>query len=383
MFKGDRKYYWILAALFMLIVLFQYLQPKPLNWSKTYKSRDKIPFGCYAVYNLLSGTFAETLTVGKQTMYETEKATGGDAASLLLINDHVKMPSLDTKGLFRFLERGNKVLIAANEFSEALQDTFHLQTTYQWFMSTSHFDSLLLKPGFKLKYVSPAVKPSKKYTYSEAAVESYFSRFDTAAFKIVATDESDRPVLISRRIGKGILYLCTTPDVFTNVMLVNDPNRYYVYGMLSLIKNRNMIWDEHYKTFTIQNDSIFKFIFSNDALYAAYCLLLLSLIVFMLFSAKRKQRPIPVVVPPANSTLEFVDVITNVYYNSHNHHHIAVEKINYFYFDIRNKFRLNTNETDEAFFSALSKLSGAEVSALKELFRYCEHMKKNESLTEY
>jgi hypothetical protein len=382
-FKGERKYYWILGILFVLIVFLQYVQPKPVNWSKTYSNKDKVPFGCYAVYNLLNGTFAKAVTVNKQTLYEAVKKNMDTAISMVMINDRIGLSSIETKSLLGFVERGNKVLIAANEFNGYLKDTFRLKIEYQWFVSTNHFDSLLIKPSFKLKYVNPRLQPAKTYTYSEAAVKSYFRRFDTSSFKVVAADEEGFPVLIRRDIGKGTVFLCTTPDVFTNVLLVNDPNRYYVYGMLSLLKNGEWIWDEYYKTFNVQHDSIFKFIFNSDALYAAYCILILSLPFFMFFSAKREQRPIPVITPPANSTLEFVDVITNVYYNARNHHNIATEKINYFYFDIRNKFRLNTHVIDDVFFLTLSKLSGVDIKELEDLFNYCERLKKNEALTEY
>ena len=53
MFKGNRKYYIVLTLIFIAVIVLQYLQPKPINWARTYLKKDKIPFGCYAISNKL------------------------------------------------------------------------------------------------------------------------------------------------------------------------------------------------------------------------------------------------------------------------------------------------------------------------------------------
>lgn len=383
MFKGERKYYWILGTLFLGIVILQYMQPKPVDWSRTYMAKDKSPFGCYAVYNLVRENFAGEVLMNKQTLYEMDKKEANGDMSLLLVNNRLSMKELDVKSLFDIAKRGNTVLLSALEFAGHLKDTFKLETEYQWYLSSTHFDSLLLRPRFKVHFVSPKVTPTKEYMYNEAAIRSYFTSFDTMQFKVVAVDEHKEPVLIARPVGKGMIYFSSTPDVFTNVLLVKNPSRFYAYGLLSLLKNKTLMWDEHYKTFNVQDESMFRFIFNNDALYTAYCLLLVSLVVFMFFSARREQRPVPVVTPLTNSTLEFVNVITNVYFNSGNHLSVAFEKINYFYFDLRERFRVNPSERDDKFFEMLSGLSGIEERELKGLFSYLENLKNSNSLTEY
>lgn len=383
MFKGEKKYYWILGLLFTLIVVFQYMQPKPVSWARTYMAKDKSPFGCFAIHELLKNNFTSELLTNKQTLYEADKKPDIRNTSFLVVNERISMKRLEVQSLFHLAERGNTVLIAAFEFDDKLKDTFHLKTDYQWYLSARHFDSLMLRPHFKVHFVSPNVAPSEEYTYNEAAIRSFFTGFDTTSFKVVATDEKKAPVLISRKVGKGTIYFSTTPDAFTNILLVKNPGREFAYGMLSLLKNKTLMWDEYYKSFNVQNESMFRFIFNSDALYMAYCLLLVSMIVFMFFSARREQRPVPVVSPPVNSTLEFVNVITNVYFNSGNHLSIALEKTNYFYFDLRDRFRINPSERDEKFFAALSGLSGVEEKELKELFNYLDNLKNSSALTEY
>jgi hypothetical protein len=71
-----------------------------------------------------------------------------------------------------------------------------------------------------------------------------------------------------------------------------------------------------------------------------------------------------------------------VYYNSNNHKHNALEKITYFYYEIRSKFYLNTNDINEEFFRSLSRLSGLTFEQVRNLFTYCENLKRAPELGE-
>jgi hypothetical protein len=381
MFKGNRKYYFVLGAIFVLIVAVQYMRPKPINWVKTYISKDKIPYGCYGIYELLEKTYAKKIITNKQNFYYINKGDPKNT-SLIVINDRIDLTKIETAQLMEFARNGNNVFLCGTEFSGKISDTFKLDTRYRWPDFYGSVDSIVKMPSFTLRFLHEAKDTTKRYVYSQAAGEGYFSGFDTAAFKVLSMDENNMPVLISCRIGKGNIYMASVPDAFTNLMVVNEPNRYYVYTLLSYLKNDVIIWDEYYKTYNAQREGIFKFIFGNDALYSAYGLLMLSIIFFMVFSMKRRQKPIPLIEPLENSTLKFVDVVGNVYYNSNNHKHIALEKITYFYYEIRTKFYLNTNEINDEFFISLSRLSGLTQEQVKNLFNYCENLKRAPELGE-
>lgn len=382
MFKGNRKYYAILVFVFAAIVVVQYLLPTPTNWNKTYLRKDKIPFGSYAIFELLENTYAPEVAVNKQSLYNLDTEEARDQ-SMVMVNDEISIKGLDLHSLFAFLQKGNKVLLCASQFGGKLADTLKLETTYNWSNFFVRPDSLMKKPSFELHFVQPKNNRQGPYAYPEAAVESYFTRFDTALFRVMAVDKKNAPVLIAAAIGKGRLYISTTPDAFANVFVVNHKSRYFAYSLLSLMKSRRLIWDEYYKSFNVQSVSPFKFIFENDALYMAYSILILGIIVFMIFELKRRQRAIPVVSPLENSTLQFVDVISNVYYNSNNHLHIAKEQIGYFYFEIRQKFQVNTNLVDDELFEKVSRLSGVDLAAVRTLFMYCEKLKAMPAIDEY
>jgi hypothetical protein len=383
MFKGNKKYYYILAIVFIGVIVLQYMQPKPINWSRTYLKKDKIPFGCYAIFNLLETNYANKVVVNQQTMYDINNQTNDSSNTLILLNDKIEFSKLDLQSLYKFIKKGNTVFFASNEYQKVLKDTFKIDTQFNWGTTNSSLDSLILKPSFEVKYVAPKNNFLKSYIYPQVATESYFTSFDTTLFKVSSINKQNHPVLIEANIGKGKLILSSLPDVFGNLFIVNHNNRYYTYTLLSKIKNNTIIWDEYYKTYNVQQKGIFQFIFSNDSLYMGYIMLIIGLFIFMIFEMKRRQRPIPIIKPLQNSTLEFVDVISHVYFNSNNHKHIAEETIQYFYFFVRKKFNVNTNEMNDEFYGGISKLSGVDLSDVKKLFSYCQNLKQAPSLTQY
>lgn len=354
--------------------------PKETNWSRTYLSKNKTPFGCFAIYNLMQSAYSKSFKTNNQTLYNLNELQN-KKASLVIVNDNINFNKNDITSLFEFLNKGNTVFIAVNSFNGAIADTFHLRTDLDYADYFVSIDSLIKKNGVKIKLNASNYK-KQAFAYSRIASSAYFTSFDTSRFMVHASMGKDKACFISASVGKGRLYLMTMPDVFGNYFIVNHPNRQLAYTMLSRIKNDELIWDEYYKTYNITSYSFIKFILESDALYTAYLLIIFILILYMIFEGRRRQRAIPVVVAPTNSTLEFVNVVSHVYYNSKNHQSIAAEKIRYFYETVRKKFHTNTNQINEEFLNEVSELSGIEKKLVKQLFTYCEKLKQPEEITE-
>jgi len=382
-FKGNRKYYAFVILSLALAVTVQYLQPKEISWHKTYMRSDRIPFGSYAIYELLTPALFADKEVNRIPLYNLAGSTKEGGNSLLIINDDFDPSKLDLKALFSFIEQGNAVLISANTFGAGIQDTFKLKTGLAWFKDSQPLDSLLhQRQSFTLSFLRGNSKTRKQYSYTTAATATYFSSFDTTRFRIASMDQDSNVVLLHAQLGRGQLYLSSVPDVFANFYVVNHPNRQYAYQVLSLLAGETLIWDEYYKRWNHREESPFRFIFNNPGLYAAYSLLLLSLLLFMFFGLRRRQRPIPIVLPLQNTTLQFVDVVSHVYFKSANHQHIAAEKIRYFYAGIRKKYNLSTEQIDDEFLNHLAALSGVAYDDLERIFYTCERLRHAPTATE-
>jgi hypothetical protein len=102
----------------------------------------------------------------------------------------------------------------------------------------------------------------------------------------------------------------------------------------------------------------------------------------MITEGRRRQRPIPVIEPVKNTTLEFVNVISHVFYNSRNHQKIVMEMIRHFNNSIRKRFGVNLVENDLFAMEEISALSGVELSKVRQLFKYIERLSKISEVSE-
>jgi len=377
MFKGNNKYYFILLLLFALMVLVEYNQPKPIDWRRTYARQDKIPFGCNAFYRLLKeDILKDTLEEQNQTVFNSIALFPDKKTAYVFINDKLSFSDLDSKCLFDFVKEGNTVFIAANSFSGLVADTFKIETNYDY----DFFNDTTRK--FEFNFCNPILKAAKNYKYPKSINVSYFSRFDTSKVTVLATAADSNGVFIKASFGKGNFYFLSVPDIYTNYFVVNDPNREGAYKTLSYLNADKIYWDDFYKPYNNRQGSELQFIFSNDSLYAAYSLALISLLVFMIFALKRKQKAIPIIEPLKNTTLQFVEVVGSVYYNAKNHKIIAEEKINAFYEFLRNKFSVAGRNMDAESLLRISKLSTIPVEEIKKLVDVISHITKQASITE-
>lgn len=377
MFKGNNKYYFILLLLFAIMVWIEYNQPKPVDWRRTYTKEDKIPFGCNAFYRLLDeDIFKGKIEVQNQTPFNVLATLPTKKTAYVFINNNLTFSELDCKYLFDFVKEGNTVFMAANDFSGSIADTFKIGINYKF----SPFNDSAKK--LALNFYSSALAAKKNYIYPKPIGDiADFNCFDTA--KVIALAGADTtPLFIKAPWGKGNFYFLSVPDIYTNYFVVNDSNREAAYKTLSFIDADVIWWDEYYKSFNTKQGSYFQFIFGNDSLYAAYSLAGIALLIFMIFGLKRRQKAIAIVEPLQNTTLQFVEVVGSVYYNSKNHKIIAEEKINSFYELLRAKFSITGRNIDEEGALRISKLSTIDIAEIKKLISNINYVLKNDKITE-
>ena len=380
MFKGANRNYLLLLVLFALLVWVEYSTPKPVDWRRTYSKDDKIPFGCNAFFRLVDeDIYKGKIELQKQTPFNVLLNSPKGKTTYIFINNKLSFSKLDAEYLMQFVTDGHDVLFAANGFwNNPIADTFGISTAEDYNFSFGKDSTRAVSFNFS----NPTLKAKKTYTYKKGFENSYFRSFDTSKVSVLATSNDTNAVFIKVPMGKGSFYFLSVPDIYTNYFVVNDPNRDFAYKTLAYINADKIYWDEYYKGKQIDRGSELQFIFGNDSLYAAYLITLISLVIFMVFAMKRRQRAIAIVEPLPNTTLQFVEVIGSVYYNSKNHKIIAEEKINSFYEFLRAKFLVNSRRMDEETFVRISKLSTIPLDEVKRMFLVIGMVLNQGSITE-
>jgi len=379
--KGNKLYYVLLLILFGLLVFVEYNAPQQVDWRRTYASSDKIPFGCNAFYRLLDeDIFKGKITKQKQTPFNVLMKPSEKKAAYIFINNGLSFSRLDAQYLLQFVEAGNDVFMAASSFYDnKLADTFRVSTDKFYTGYANYFDST---KTYSVNFCSPALKEKKSFKYKMGFESAYFKNFDTTKVQVLALGEDTNAVFLKAKFGEGNIYFLSLPDVFTNYFVVNDSARFFAYKALSYLGAEQVWWDEYFKGYGVKSGSPLQFIFASDSLYAAYLLTLISLIIFMIFALKRRQRAIAIVEPLPNATLQFVEVVGSVYYNTRNHKIIAEEKINSFYEFLRSKFLVSSRRADDETLLRIAKLSTVPLEEVKKLFTHIGRVWRQGSITE-
>lgn len=395
--KQHRTYLIILFTTIIGFILFEIYKPKPTDWIPTFSNKDKIPYGCELLYKVLPDIFPnQKITDEKMPLFSKKKNVNlPHQSNYLYIFRYFRTDSSSLTKLLNYVQKGNSVFIASENFF-GLDDTLHFQTSY--------LQDLALNDSISINFVSPTLKKLNDYHYQNQSADTYFEINDSPKsrkfFKILGKNNKGLPNFIQIRFGKGYFFLNTVPMAFTNFYMVKSDNAEYVFKALSYLPEQPTFWDEYVNVTSLGKtiksisksreakgeedieESPLKFIVSQPALKWAYFILLSALLIYLIFEGKRRQRIIPIIETPQNTSLQFVETIGSLYYNQKDHKSIAVKKITHLLAYIRTKFYLRTTEIDQTFKNDLSNKSGMAVKEINDLFDYISFVHNNDYITE-
>ncbi len=359
----DWKYMTYIGLLAALLVVVMLSKSKQYDWSITFSHEDKNPYGAYALNQLLPALTQSKVNNSYKTLYELKDSLQ-TKENLLILSSSFSPGKEDTEMLLEYAEDGGVLFIGANEFYGVFADTLGLATGDTFFQGSKTF---IENDSVNLHFVSPVMDTTKLYAFKRANIHNYFSDVDSVTATVVARNDFYQPITIRIAKGKGALILNCTPMVFTNIQLLSNQNHEFASASLSYLPQRETYWTEFYHLGRMEIGTPLRFILQNEPLRWAYYIAIISLLLFMTFEAKRKQRIIPIIKPLQNTTLEFVATIGNLYYQRGDHKNIAEKKIQFLFEHIRAHYAINTQQRDEAFITLLAKKSGASDQLVREL----------------
>ena len=131
--------------------------------------------------------------------------------------------------------------------------------------------------------------------------------------------------------------------------MLNDETRRHATRLLGLLKDRPVIRTEALLTpKASQQESPFYLLLERPPLRWALNLTLLTVLLFVVFTARRRQRVIPVVTAPENHNMDFVRLIGTLYYQKNSNRDLLRMKVTYAAEEIRRRTGTDPDE-NEAF----------------------------------
>ena len=125
---SEKIYIAALLLIFIILGVVEYNAPVPINWDASYSKSDKIPYGEYAVYDMLEDIFpGKKISSSELPLYNVlDDST--ENTNLIIINNSFEPDSLETNTLLDYVGRGNTAFIASENFDGNFSDTLKIFT---------------------------------------------------------------------------------------------------------------------------------------------------------------------------------------------------------------------------------------------------------------
>jgi hypothetical protein len=375
--KKDLRYYGSILVLLVLIILTEIFKDKPLDWTFYVERNSKDPYGTYVLYKALPDLF-DDVDLSEQTVYQTTKNEYYRNNNFIFITHTFNPQETDTETLLQLARAGNNIFISAFQFEGQFADTLNLKTYFMW---KDKEDSLNYSFG------NHALRDSV-YMFGDKFEGYYFESIDTTSAEVLALLDNNYATFVRQPYGEGFIYLLTQPDVFTNYAFITKQKAGYAYSVLSHMPNQKTVWDGYYKPYKSTQYSPLRYIFRNEALLYAWYVLLVSLLLYMIFTAKRTQRIIPVIEPLKNTSAEFAETLGSLYYHKKNHKQIALNRLHYFKDELSREYFIAPEDFNIENTAYLSEKTGTDEWYWKKFFKASGLIKdskniSSESLSEF
>ncbi|SFW75145.1 hypothetical protein SAMN02927921_03966 [Sinomicrobium oceani] len=373
-------YIGLLVLLFIVVAVFELSGPDPVNWTPTFNEQQSRPYALKVLYSELPELFPGGIEDVKVTPYEHLRplyqpwdSVYSSENSYIYIN-RIYVPDVtSTHELLNYVSSGNTVFIASESMPQELTDSLDFTTEYDF--------------GIKRKgslYLANRTLKKDSVSLEEGMTGSYFTTLDSVNTTVLGYQDfgTKRINFVKIAYGKGYFLLHSYPYAFTNYYVLKDKNYRYVADVLSYIPGDTVYFDCRDRVHEELGNSPLRYILSQPALRWAWYIALASLLVFMIFNAKRKQRIIKVIPPEENTTVAFTKTIGNLYYETRDHTNLVDKKITYFLEKIRSEYLLDTNELDDRFIRYLAAKTGKNKDTVKKLVSLIVRLQSKTHATE-
>ena len=353
----------LLVLVFVAYVLLEVFGPKGEDWTPKYGGDHDEPFGSMLVFEGLADLFPNDKVVPveiapSEQLAEFEK----NPSNYIIIQHTLETAWEDAKALIRYVENGNNVFIAAAAFEGALADSLGIESDSFWDL----VDGEEFSQDDYVSFTTDYDPEEKHYPLLDNIYYDNVPSWNSS--EILSRNRDGRSVFVRLDRGEGAFFIHSVPLLFTNYSMVDPVNQEYIARSFSFLPQQTTYWDEYYKPGKLHMKSPVNFILNQRSLQWSWYLLLATIVLFVIFEGKRRQRVIPVVEPPANDTLEFTKTVGRLYFLHGDHKDIADKKIKFLNEYIRNRWGIPTRSYDPDFRHRLSQKSGVKRAVIDQIF---------------
>lgn len=391
MLKPGRIYILAIVAFLAILFVIEMSLPKKFVWKATFSRYDHQPFGSAVFDDMMVASIndlnpADTFpaySVTSKTLYQLSQDSTQNY-SILVIADRLSLGEADRDALFSMLERGSKIMLVASNFNYALADTLGFESSYGYFSfrrlksyvttsqerDTIHWEPDSIYRDNRMFYFYPHLSEGYLYRADSVFTTLASQKHNLYNDSLKQTEYRLAPCAIKRDYGKGQLIISSTPLLFTNYGMLDGENSAYLFRVLGQLRGMPIIRTEAYGDYLKEyEETPFRYFLSLPPLRWALYMTLITIVLFMIFTARREQRAIPIIRKPANKTVEFVRLIGTLYFQRKDHTDLVQKKFIYLAETLRRTIQVDIedDENDSELARRISQKTGVSETGIYRL----------------
>ena len=355
--------------------------------SPKYGYKDKEPMGGYIAYHYLNSLFNTGVTdVINKSFSQLQYEISHSQSLYIIVARSVFMSKLDMGSMLDYVSEGNTLFISAEYIDQKLLDTLDTDISFSFdvFFGANEYEMEKKDTWISLAH-DPAAN-ARKYGFFFVPFDNTFLTYDSSLTQILGYNENRKTNFVAINHGRGKFILHTEPSAFSNYFLLTGNNKEYMEKVFSFfsVETNSVYWDNFYRLRRSMDDnfSIYGFFKKHPPLFYAFWIVLASLLLFLAFGGKRRQRFVPEKIPNTNSTVSYTETIGRLYLQKKDNRNIALKMFTYFLDQVRNNYYLNTQNLNNEFVEALSRKSGVPEARVKHLLQLMDDTDRSENISD-
>lgn len=385
-------------GLVALLALAYWLVVPSNDWTVNLAPTSKEPYGTQVITQLLDDFFPKEQFVTVDKFISKSLDTNDVKANYVYIQSKLYLNEQEIDALKNFVAKGNRVFISSFDLSDSLILALYPEpyrpywegheivtdSVIQVSLNASLGDSTQKLPIFVRDREHKTIH---NYAY---VPEGTVWDLDNLALNQLGMMNDSLCNFYGFAYGKGAFYIHNNPLAFTNYFLKDTAGYVYASGALSVLQNGKIYYDS--RTFDLSGfdfdhgkfeKSPIQFVLMHPALAWAWYLALACMLLYLVFYAKRRQKPIEILMKPTNSALAFIKNMGALYYQKKNHKQIVTIQLRFFSSYLLEKYQLLPKQYSNLDAQAkLAHRSGIELQEIKNLFRQIEIVNHADEVSE-
>lgn len=377
------------------VVLF-FFASKRFNWNETYQESASVPYGASLLSELVEASLPQEsrfIRVNDTLRTSVNLDDLAPQSTYLYIGREYYADSADIAFIATLLEHGHRAIIISHTFNRRLLTTFldHFDDEDEW-MPWGVTPTELFRSNDSAAVLSLLSAPEAsfeiKHIYDHKVSNRVWVTFPLGlvthdGYDVLYLGDAEHHGANFIRIAsdQGDLYLHSTPIAFSNFWLRTPEGFRYASEALAVRGNGDVIWDAYNRDFRFtkgdftpqrysHEDGFLSFLLANRGLRASWFILLALAALFLAFGGRRNQRPVAVLSPLRNTSLNFAETIGTMYRLENEHKKLTSLKMRLFKAHVRERYNLSTRlmtEDREAFIAKLAERSHSEPQVIRDV----------------